>query len=225
MRFAVILVALACVAFAATDDELRTTSISVTLPANGPVVMEHAVATDLFAEPRVKAPLREDIDIDKLIAIGKKIWEIVKAGQPVVDYKNDWAGVVPKNVEWMDLEGFKDMTWGPFGWTFKNTFGMTTVEFKFHFSFSCKGSYNGHGGFLMNVGTAIEKIYAAWGFTVNINALVDQNPINYGTKIDPVAGLAIEVTLEVKSVIQSFTERCRVTVRGDCTGKVLACGN
>lgn len=210
MRFVVALLAVACVALASEM------TVETTTPKNGPVISE------VISRPRM-INATDDIDIDKIIAIGKKVWEIIKAGQPVVDYKNDWAGVVPKDAKWDDLEGFRDAKWGPFGWTFKNTIGMRTVEFKWHFAWSCKGSYNGHGSFLMNVGTAIETIYAAWGFTVNVNAAVDQNPVNYGTKIDPVAGLAIEVTLENKTVLQSFTQKCRVIVRADCTGTILSC--
>jgi len=212
MRAIVALLAVACVAMALNKDELLITSVSLTRPVDA--VQAHAVPTH-FKD--------DDIDIDELIEIGKKVWEIIKEGQPVVDYKNDWAGAVPKNVKWDELEGFQDRSFGPFGWEFKNTFGVTNVNFKWHFSYACKGSYNGHGAFLLNVGTGIEEIYVAWGYTVNVNAVVDSQPTNYGTKVDPIAGLSIEVTMEVKTVIQSFTERCRVSVHGDCTAEILAC--
>jgi len=224
MRTALAILALVCVALAVSDDDLRTTTITLIRPTLGPVETPHAVPTNLnyVAKERAGNP-QDDIDIDKLIEIGKKIWDIIKAGKPVVDYKNDWAGAVPKDVDWMDLEGFKDMSFGPFGWVFKNTFGVTNVNFKWHFAYACKGSYNGHGAFLLNVGTAIEEIYAAWGYTVDVKATVDEHPTNYGTKIDPIAGLAVEVTMDVKTVLQSFTERCRVSIHGDCSAKILAC--
>jgi len=225
MRAIFAILAIAIVAFAATDDDLRITSITLTRPKIGAIENDHAVPTRLegVETPTFPAPVHDEISIDDIIAIGKKVWEIIKAGQPVVDYKNDWAGAVPKGVDWMDLEGFKDMSYGPFGWTFKNTFGMTNVNFKYHFAYSCKGSYNGHGAFLVNVGAGIEEIYAAWGYTVNVNCTVDSNPTNYGTKIDPIAGLTVEVTMDVKSVLQSFTERCRVSIHGDCTANILSC--
>jgi len=226
MRAIVALLAIACVALAVTDEELFITSISLTRPTAAARENPHAVPTYLEGtpkgEPLPPKPLN-DIDIDKIIEIGKQIWEIVKAGKPVVDYKNDWSGAVPKGVDWMDLEGFKDMSFGPFAWVFKNTFGMTNVNFKWHFSYACKGSYNGHGAFLMHVGTAIEEIYAAWGYTVDVKATVDATPTNYGTKVDPIAGLAVEVTMDVKTVLQSFTERCRVSIRGDCSAQILSC--
>jgi len=226
MRTVFALFAIACVALAVTDDDMLVTSIVLTRPALGPVEMPHANPTYLEGTERyTPAPAKAlgDIDLDKLIEIGKQIWKIIEAGKPVVDYKNDWAGCIPKGASWMDMEGFKDMTYGPFSWVFKNTFGVTNVNFKWHFTYSCKGSYEGHGAFLMNVGTAIEEIYAAWGYTVNVNATVDSNPTNYGTKVDPIAGLAVEVTMEVKTVLQSFTERCRVSIRGDCSAQILSC--
>jgi len=208
------------IAVAAFAEQADTLSFKL---ANAYAPTEIVVTPRIGGRVNATAPKDGDIDIDKIIAIGKQVWEIIKAGEPVVDYKNDWAGAVPKDVDWMDLEGFKDAKWGPFGWTFKNLYGMTTVDFQWKFAWTCKGSYNGHGQFLVNVGTAIEKIYAAWGFTVNVKATVDQTPTNYGTKVDPIAGLNIEVTLDVKTVLQSQTARCRVNVRGDCTGQKVAC--
>ena len=218
MRFSfVALFALVAIALAEQSSSMLIHTIETHAPV-APVVTPRVISPVLHANKT-----SDDIDIDKIIAIGKKIWEIIEAGKPVVDYKNDWAGAVPKDVDWMDLEGFKAANWGTFGWTFKNTYGMTTVEFLWKFAWTCKGSYNGHGQFLMNVGTAIEKIYAAWGFTVNVQATVDQTPVNYGTKVDPIAGLNIEVTMDVKTVLQSQTARCRVNVRGDCSGKKVSC--
>ena len=164
-----------------------------------------------------------NIDISTIITIGKEVWEIIKAGKPVVDYKIDYGGVVPKGVDWTELEGFKSAKWGPFGWVFKDLYGLETVKFKWNFGFNCKGSYQGHGMFLTDVVTAVNEIYAAWGFTVNAVATVGQQPTNYGTKIDPIAGLPIEVTISVKTVLQSFTEKCTVVVKGDCSGVVVSC--
>jgi len=229
MRTFIAVLAISFVALALTNEELRIDSITLTRPTLDPMEKPHANPTYLEGAERLQFenPIvaHDDISIDDLIAVGKKVWEIIKEGQPVVDYQNDWAGAVPKGVDWMDLEGFQDMSYGPFAWTFKNVLGSTNVNFKWHFSYACKGSYNGHGAFLLNVGTAIEEIYAAWGYTVNVNATVDSNPTNYGTKVDPIAGLAVEVTMDVKSVIQSFTERCRVSIHGDCTAVILSCDN
>jgi len=168
-------------------------------------------------------PVPQNIDIATIITIGKTVWEIIKEGKPVVDYKSDWAGAIPKGASWNDLEGFKDYRWGPFGWDFSNILGMNNVKFSWNFIWSCKGSYNGHGAFIMNAGASIIEIYAAWGYTVNVNVSVDKTPINYGTKVDPIAGIAVEVTLDLKSVLQSFTERCRVSLRGNCVGAEISC--
>jgi hypothetical protein len=90
-------------------------------------------------------------------------------------------------------------------------------------SYDCAGSYNGHGKFLLNAGPAIKEIYAAWGFTVNVNTTVSDKPVNYGTKAEPNPGIAIEVTLDLKTVLQRFINKCRVLVKGDCTATLIAC--
>jgi len=213
MKYVVLaLAALACIAAASQNDELIVTNVKLTVPENGPVV----VVRDAPVEPP------KNIDISTIIAIGKAVWEIVKDGKPVVDYKTDWAGAVPQGVSWSSLEGFKDARWGPFQWEFENVF-TTTVKFHWYFAWSCKGSYNGHGAFIMNAGASVEEIYAAWGFTVGVTCTVDSNPVNYGSKVDPIAGLAVEVTLSVSTVLQSYTERCRVSLRGNCEGAIFSC--
>jgi len=213
MKYVVLAVlALACFAAAANNDELLVANVKLTIPKGEPVEYTRDAS----------APA-QNVDISTIIAIGKAVWEIIKDGQPVVDYKTDWAGAVPKGVSWGELEGFKDYKWGPFQWDFDNVLGMTNVKFHWNFAWSCKGSYNGHGAFIMNAGVGVVEIYAAWGYTVDVTCTVDSNPVNYGTKVDPIAGLAVEVTLNVKSVLQSFTERCRVSLRGNCAGALISC--
>ena len=212
----VALVALACgVAALQNDANMVVDQVELTTPINEPTLEG--------MDNRALEPQPANIDIGTIIEIGKTVWEIIKEGKPVVDYKTDWAGAVPKGVSWTQLEHFRDYKWGVFGWTFKNAFGAETVRFRWNFVWSCKGSYNGHGSFLMHVGAAVTEIYAAWGFTVNVVCTVDSNPVNYGTKVDPIAGLQVEVTLDVRSVLQSFTERCRVNLRGDCSAAKLSC--
>ena len=214
MKSLLVVLVVAALAFADQASDLKFERADLTAPAD--------LAPAHFEPSNFTGP-EPDIDIATIIAIGKAVWEFVKANAPVVNYKTDWAGAVPKGVDWMDLENFKDQKWGPFGWTFKNFYSMTVVDFQWKFAWTCKGSYNGHGQFIMNAGAAIEKIYAAWGYTVDAKVSVDQTPTNYGTKVDPIAGLNIEVSLDVKTVLQSQTVRCRVNIRGDCSGKKVAC--
>jgi len=214
MRTLLFVLVLASVAFAEQSSKLSFVKKPATVPADLPAVPIQPV--------NYTGPVA-DIDIATIIAIGKAVWEFVKANAPVVNYKTDWAGAVPKGLAWTDLEGFKDTTWGTFGWTFTDLLGITTVDFKWKFAWTCKGSYQGHGAFIVNAGAAITNLYAAWGFTVNANVNVDQTPTNYGTKVDPIAGLNIDVSVEVKTVLQSQTAHCRVNVRGDCSGKVVSC--
>ena len=121
------------------------------------------------------------------------------------------------------MEKFQSRTWGPFGWIFKDLLGIVTARFTWNWSFDCAGSYNGHGKFLMNVGPAIKEIYAAWGFTVNVNTTVSTKPTNYGTVEDPIAGIQVEVTMDMKTAIQHYVNKCRLLVKGDCSTTLVAC--
>jgi len=216
MRTVLSLVLLACVVFAASDDELRIIRIDRIHPDTDAVVSPSISYVNTTSE-------RLGVDINTLVRIGKALWDIISDGKSVVNLKVDWSGAIPKDTSASSLTGWRDATWGTFGWTFTNVYGMETVRFMWNFVFNCRGAYNGKGAFLTNVGTGVKEIYAAWGFTVDVTASVDSTPVNYGTAVDPIAGLQIEVTLKVSSVLQSFTERCRVAVRGDCTGSKIAC--
>jgi len=218
--------ALASVALAVeNEDNLRLSSVRLTVPIGDPIAIGRHHDEGEFDRHHGEGEfdVRPNIDIATIVTIGKTVWEIIKDGKPVVDYKSDWAGAIPKGADWSDMEGFVDYRWGPFGWDFSNILGMENVKFSWNFVWSCKGSYNGHGAFIMNAGASIVEIYAAWGYTVNVNVNVDSTPINYGTKVDPVAGIAVEVTFDLKSLIQSFTERCRVSLRGNCATATISC--
>jgi len=188
--------------------------------------VEPIVPTDeLVPEPLEPVNASEpvvDVGIDTIIAIGKFAWQFVKDNAPSIHTKTDWAGAVPKGVSWTKLTGFRDKTWGSFGWYAKNMAGMVTVDFKYKYSWTCKGRYRGHGAFIVNAGVSISKIYAAWGYTVNAHVSVGHTPANYGTKVNPIAGLKIKVSINIKTVIKAYYSEVTVLVRGDCTAKKIA---
>jgi len=215
MRFSfVVLSVVVALAVAADTEKLRIVQIDRVKP-KAPVISRDAIVNGTQIESL-------GVDISTIVLIGKSNWNIVSDGKSVVT-TSDWAGAIPKDTTVNSLSGWTGYSWGPFGWTFTNTFGMETVRFTWNFAYKCKGSYGGKGAFLTGVSTPIKEIYAAWGFTVDSAASIEGKPVNYGSAAAPVAGLPIEVTLKVSSVLQSFTERCRVAVRGDCTVAKVAC--
>lgn len=195
-----------------TDDNMKIVQIVTIKPDEFPMYLDR---TD-----NSKTPI-SDISIDQLVTIGKLAWDIVEKGKPVVNLNTDWSAVIPKGVNFDDLEYFTDAKWTGFGWVYKNMYGMENVRFKWDFVFACRGSYGGKGAFLMHAGTAISELYSSWGYTVNVNVTVDNKPINYGSKIDPIAGMPIDVSISVKSVLQSFDNRYSVILKGDCSGITL----
>jgi hypothetical protein len=194
----------------AGSDDLKIVEIIALQPDDAP----------MYVYNTAPAP---DISIDQLVTVGKLVWDVVEKGRPVVNLNTDWSAVIPKGVNFDDLEYFTDAKWTGFGWVYKSLLGMENVRFKWNFVFSCKGSYGGKGAFLMHAGTAISELYSAWGYTVSANVTVDNKPINYGSKINPIAGMPIDVNFSVKSVLQSFDNRCSVILKGDCSGVMLAC--
>ena len=223
MKYVVVaLVALACIACAEETqnyDEMIIANVKTTRPVSGPVLKPIEPAT-LAAKDK---PASNAVDIAKIAQVGKTVWDIIKDGRPVQSVSSDWAGAVPKGADWTELEGFVDARWGPFCWEYENLWGSTVAKFSWYFSWTCKGSYNRKGAYIMNAGVAIKEIYSAWTFNVDVTASVESNPVNYGTKANPIAGLAIQVQMKTSGLFQTYTDSCRVSLRGNCNAYYLSC--
>eukprot|EP00727_Mastigamoeba_balamuthi_P000212 m51a1_g10188 hypothetical protein (190) ;mRNA; r:1364-2310 len=163
------------------------------------------------------------IDITDLVNIGKIFWSVVEKGQQVVNYKEDFATALPRDVAPYDVEQLADWSAGPYGWVFRDSLGVAVAEFSWLFTAQCNGSYAGHGRFLTNAGAFVKHVYAAWGFGLDVNASVPMAPVNYGTKEEPVAGLQVSVAMTVTTAVQTYVYKCLATVRGDCKLNLIAC--
>ena len=185
--------------------------------------VEFTANNEIIAKSEHVKKERVGVDIATIVNVALTVWDIIKENAPVINYATDYANAIPKDAGWLDLENFTDTKYGPFGWVMKDVLNLTLVEFKFYFSYACQGSYEGHGKFLDNVTPSIEHIYAANGWTVNVNTTIPERPTNYGTRVDPIAGLQVLVTLDARSVLQQFVHKCHVSIKGDCSVTILGC--
>lgn len=146
--------------------------------------------------------------IDQLIAVGKKVWPIIKDGVPV--YTTDLAqglsvlpraNMAPQEIL-NELSNWSAPRTAQFKIVYKNKLGVEVVSFVYNIYFQYNGSLNGTGKYLTSITTQANHISSAWGFDLNAKSeLVGIS--NVGTAKNPVAAAIIRVSTKASSVLSS----------------------
>lgn len=141
------------------------------------------------------------IFLDQIINLGKKVWNIIAEGTPVVDLKFDTANALPTGIKcWTELQGWAAPQTKLYHIVYENGLGMDVVDFMYRVSFIPKGNYQGQGQFITNAVVQPASVNVAWGFKFNAAAEV---PVvfNQGTSQNPLAGLQMNVHWSVDNLI------------------------
>lgn len=145
-----------------------------------------------------------DVKLDKVIAIGKKVWKIIEANKPVVNLSTNRISVVPEGIiKWNQLEGWQAPTYTKYRVTYKNLWGMKVIRIEYVLSYSYGGSFDGKGNYLSQVGYTITDLHVGWGFTVNAYSEVIRVE-NMGTTANPLASLEMALHWDIDTVFQSI---------------------
>lgn len=171
---------------------------------------------ELFDTPPGGGGLDESlIVLDQIINFGKKIWAIVEANKPVVNYKTDRADAMPAGIQtWQNLETWNAPQAKVYRATYKNLFGMTVVDFAFRVLFTSGGSYKGKGQYLTHVTIVPANLNVAWGYNFDAQATIP-SVVNNGTQAEPVAGMELLMNWTVKTVMKHHQSTMSFFVRGD----------
>lgn len=108
------------------------------------------------------------------------------------------VSILPQNVNWSDMEGFVSRKYGPFGFNFSNANGKVIAGISFYVTYNCNGHFNSVGNYLAETTISPREIFVnpEYYFACNVTA---GDPVNYGTKADPIAGVTLKVQMQVKS--------------------------
>ena len=169
-----------------------------------------------------KATLGEiAIAIDKLIAIGKKVWAIIEKNKPVVS--TDFAqaiSVIPQVDGQNDpMTTFTMMSnWSiprakTYRVVYKNGFGMNVIQFDYTVMFQYGGQFDGKGNYLTGVTVFAGNIAVSWGFSFSAKSSL-VNISNRGSMIDPVAGATLKIDYKSDTVVRSISSSQRFHVTG-----------
>ena len=136
--------------------------------------------------------------VDTLIAVGKKIYEVVDAGTPVVNAKFNNVSVLPKMEDGNIVSPFYDMT----GWSapvhkkykivFKNLYGVEVISFTYGVTMQHGGKYNDAGSYILGANIYPDNLNVLWGW--NFDAKVETVSIaNTSSESNPVASLQLRL--------------------------------
>ncbi len=161
--------------------------------------------------------------LDQIIAMGKKIWDIVEAGKPVVNITTDRASALPQGSKsWAQYENWSNPASSVYKVTYSNGFGMDVVTFSFRVVYTYGGQLNGKGKFLANVTVIPKDTSVAWGYTFNASTSIPE-VVNVGTKVNPIAGMELDVNWVVKTAVKESRDSAAYFIRGD--GKIAGLNN
>lgn len=144
--------------------------------------------------------------VDKLIAVGKKVYTIVASGKPQLSMSSNPVSIVPmddngKMVAPFMLENWEEPRSKKFRVTIENYMGIDVVDFEFMVIFSYGGSFAGSGKYITSAQVKPTYVDVTWGFTFDVNCSL-QSIMNRGTKENPVAGALLMLDYRVVTVIQ-----------------------
>jgi|SRR5690606_21063131 len=167
--------------------------------------------------------LGEVISITRqIIAFGKEVYEIVKAGKPVINTEYAPISILPVNTEFgesisaTDLAGWKRPSSEKFKVSYKNGYGAEVVSFTYNVNMSAGGKFRGTGSYITNAQIVPENISVAWGYNFNAKmSLVGLS--NLGSDEDPIAGATLKLNFTVSTVVKEERNNMTIFVAGDGT--------
>lgn len=171
---------------------------------------------DYFDRTQCLTPVPRDreLDINALVALGEKLWQIVKDGAPTLEFSSHSASAIPAGANCpFYMTGWSAPQSLTYRMGYKNGFGMNNIQFTYKLIYSAGGSYNGRGAYLANVSIHPIDIYVGWGLSFDANVAIG-NIINLGSSEDPVAGMEVALEWNIKNALNNIKSRRVYFVEG-----------
>jgi hypothetical protein len=161
-------------------------------------------------------------EVDTIVNLAKTGWEIVKDNKPSSAAQTAYCQAMPaKNqLAWEELAGWKTKS---FSWPFKmythldNLLGMDpSIDIEFYGEYQYGGEAETvPGQFLNNFTVWCKKVHVDIPWTVNVNAAIQGNPFNAGSRQKPIGAIQLRVMLDRNHPTQAKTTQWAITWGGD----------
>ncbi|MBI4802051.1 MAG: hypothetical protein HY796_05970 [Elusimicrobia bacterium] len=203
-----------------------------TLPGSGPVINPPIPGSNQLPKPPNGPVINPPADpgaptgptvgdtinnIDQIVNLAQKIWDIIKANAPVVNIAVNYANAVPYGTtHWTQLQGWSKPMTKKYAFSMKNGFGSEVVKVLYQVHWVPNGNLQGKGKFLTGVTVEPISVTAAWGYTVDLLAQVPDSTIaNVGTHEDPVASMQVQLNWKVSTAFKVIEQKAIYYVQGD----------
>ena len=167
--------------------------------------------------------------IDKIVNLGKKIFDIIKENQPVVNISVDYANAVPDGedaggtLHWTHLQNWSEPRAVTYEVRARNIFGVTLAKVIYQVVYTYGGDYYGRGQFLTAV--SVQPLYVtSSGFNIDLSCEVpDMTVNNIGTSEDPIAALQLNFQVRMANFMKEINSRFVYYIKG--TGECREIGS
>lgn len=186
----------------AASDETQTITMHSEVVETPNDVFSYIDRVNTFPEAAPFAGEGMNVDVDAIVNLAQKAWDIIKANAPVANVKFQFANALPKGLsDSSALTGFSDLQsksvriWGT------NMWGATVYDVTLTAVHQYGGRYNGKGQYLETVSVVPSNLSVLWGYTVNYS-VENITTTNGGSADNPVAKMALHAKFKVETVMQ-----------------------
>ena len=155
-----------------------------------------------------------DVVVDKVINIGQKIWNVVEKGRPVANYSKSVGTALPaRALSWDQLQNWSAPKSKVIGVSYKNVYGVEVVRFVYRIILLYGGDVGGVGRYIGYATVEPMEMKTSYMYTFNAKVSVE-SVYNMGTSHNPVAGMLLNVSWTVDTVLKKSSESRSYTLDG-----------
>lgn len=161
--------------------------------------------------------------LDKLIAFGTKVWEIIKKGKPVVNVDmGKPISILPQtedpNAAFFQMENWSAPKARKYRIEYKNLLGMVVIGFDYTVQFQYNGQFDGVGKYVTGLQVTASNVAVSWGFQFDASTEL-MSISNRGRLDDPIAGGTLQINYRASSALRDISSAETFHVTG--TGEIL----
>lgn len=169
----------------------------------------------LNATPVGRALTIADVAVDKVINIGQKIWTVVEKGRPVQNYAKLTGNALPqRTMNWTQLQNWSRPASRVYSASYKNLYGMEMVKLVYRVIMVYGGDVGGVGRYIGYATVEPVTVYTAYMFSLNAAVKVE-SVFNMGSSHNPVAGMLMNISWTVETVLQKKSESRTYSLDGN----------
>jgi len=163
------------------------------------------------------------VKIDRIVALGEKVWNFLVTNKPSADYEVFKTSVVPEGItSWMQLMKWSKPVSKVYRVEFTNAFGASAGGFDYRITYFHSGSYKGKGKFIGQISVVPTNIKLGTDRSLKMRVEL-ASVINFGDEVDPIAGAQVIITWSSPTTTKYQMQSAEYLIYG--TGEITDLSN